>query len=1313
MTRLYSRIAAALAAGLSLCGMTMPASAQTTLADQPVFSSSNVPGNLALVLSVEYPTANSIANGGNYSDANGNDSYTFLGYFDPAKCYTYNYNSTTPSLSYFVPAGAAGGTYGHQCSGQWSGNFMNWASMQTIDPFRWVLTGGYRSLTQNQGDTTTQTILEKAWADGQGGTSNFPNRGTGDTSGSNFLPVAMISKVTPFSKWGAFNSAIAGNGNQMVFSAGPGYTTAATSPGVFDLPSNVNTGASTALTDSPVTPNSASNQVAYRVYVRVAVCVSGLLESNCVKYGSNYKPEGLLQQYASTIRFSALSYLNGDGASQQGGVLRAPMNFIGPTHPQPLSTTVVTNPLSEWDPATGKQYTNPDPTSAAGSNVGSSGVINYLNQFGEYAANNGAPNQAYMIRDNVSELYYAAVRYYENLGNVPQWVAPQTTTAAKELDGFPAVATWTDPISYYCQKNFILGIGDDHTHDDYNVGGNNGASDSGLPLRTDPPLVANDTFNQSYAWTVALENLEGGITSGIWWQYPGGDGSYSTYFIAGLAYGAHVTDIRPDLGVVINGVKTISTISTYWMDVEEYGNAEINNMYYLATKYGGFTVPSGYSISNTTPLTLGQYDTSGNTFTAGQVGSKRQQQNQPDNYFLAGAADKMKAGLQSAFASISNALTSTGTAFSEPAANVSTSGSISFASQYNTTGWNDTITAYTETFDASNGNPSQTQLWASSSTLQSQLANTGWQAPFNNTGSGRNVVTWNGTAGAPFEISGTPSMSTAQLAALVPGSYSPSTTATQYLDYLRGDTTNEVGSTKTPSTKSLRARSLLLGDIVDANLAPVSTPIQSFSEANNPGYGAFVTQWTTTTPRPTMVYAAANDGMLHAFAGSSGYEQFAYVPSAVFQGPTGTPTVNGLAALGNPTFAHHYYVDATPIAFDIDLHHTGANPPTSTAATANWQTLLIGGLGKGGTSFYALNVTDPAAVTSEAAAAGDVMWEFSNSTTGVNGTLGYSFGAPIVVKTAQYGWVVAFTSGYSTAACSSSSYGYLYLVNPSNGALLKKIATPTASCGLTQAAAYVQDYTDYTADSIYVGDLNGQLWRFDLTEASGNYPAPTLLATLADGSGNAQPVTTAPLIEIHPSTRKRYVMVGTGQLLSSGDIGSTALESFYVILDGTAGQFNAVTTPITRTNLTALTASGLVAGITLSPTKLGWYIDLGNDSATGIAWRVVLNPAAYDGTLSFAALLPSGDACNPQGTGEIYSVNYATATSILTSAPAGYYAVPSAVVNLTYVGVSTGTGTNAELIAGLQNGSVIKIPDNLASPIFTRLLNWRELPSAE
>ncbi len=73
-----------------------PSHAQTSLADKPIAAGADVPGNLALALSVEFPTAISIANLGDYSDTT-----QYLGYFDPAKCYIYIYNTTTPANSHF------------------------------------------------------------------------------------------------------------------------------------------------------------------------------------------------------------------------------------------------------------------------------------------------------------------------------------------------------------------------------------------------------------------------------------------------------------------------------------------------------------------------------------------------------------------------------------------------------------------------------------------------------------------------------------------------------------------------------------------------------------------------------------------------------------------------------------------------------------------------------------------------------------------------------------------------------------------------------------------------------------------------------------------------------------------------------------------------------------------------------------------------------------------------------------------------------------------------------------------------------------
>ncbi|MET3182781.1 UNVERIFIED_ORG: type IV pilus assembly protein PilY1 [Variovorax guangxiensis] len=1226
----------------------MTAAAATKLADQPVFATSDVPGNLALALSVEYPTAISVANLGDYADAT-----EYLGYFDPKKCYTYQYVapavSTNPaSDSYFQPAGASTGTNKHGCSGQWSGNFMNWATMQTIDPFRWALSGGYRSV-----DTTTQTILEKAWGSAQGNLTNFPLRGTDQGTGHK-LPAALVSSVTPFSNWSQFNSSIWSRGNTMVFTGSGDSTSIGTD--LSDL-------------DSANKKNGAKS--VYQVYVRVKVCDSsaaaGGVEANCVKYGTNYKPEGLLQQNANKIRYGAFSYLNAGGNTQQGGVMRAPMGFIGPTYPQPLSTSVTTNTRGEWDATTGIMNTNPDTASATASGVSQSGVMNYLNKFGQ-------ATKTYMTYDNVSELYYATVRYFENLGNVPEWtnsVATGVSGRDAKLDGFPAVIDWSgkDPIAYSCQKNFILGIGDDHTHYDYNVGGSS-ITKSG---RAAPSAVTADTFNKADTWTKNLQTLEGFSTTTPWWRTGGTD---STYYIAGLAYGVHVNDIRPDLTGVQN-------ISTYWMDVMEYQRAEDLNPYYLAGKYGGFSVPSSYDPANTkTPLTQSWWNSSGDSINMNGTSRLR-----PDNYFLAGNAGQMVSGLKAAFIDIANAIQAFTTSFSLSSAQVSSAGSASYASQYDSKGWTGVLTASTISF-ASDGTPSTATAWTSSTTLEAQLASGGWDTA-------RRVATWNGSKGVAFRAG---NLSSTQLAALAP-SYAKSNTATDYLNYLRGDRTNESTSTATGSTKALRSRNLLLGDIVDAKVTPVGPPGSTYAENSNPGYAVFKTKWNA---RPTMVYVGANDGMLHAFNGAltgstAGTEQFAYVPSALFQGPNGTPQVDGLAQLGNPSYAHHYYVDATPLAFDIDFGSAGGTFTTKSDGTgADWHTLLIGGLGKGGKGYYAIDVTDPASMSTEAAVAGQVKWEFTDT------TMGYSYGAPIVVKTKKYGWVVMLTSGYGN----SDGKGYLYLVNPKTGALIEKIATPTSSNGLTQASAYVADFGDNTTDSVYAGDLDGQLWRFDLTAEKGStasYPAPTLLATLTDASTNAQPVTTAPLIEIHPVSRKRFVLLGTGRLLDSSDVSSTAAQTFYAILDGTAGAFSAVSTPVTRSQLTQVT--DVTAGITLSNTSKGWYFDLGTTG--GVGWRMVINPVAFNGIVGFSSLLTTGDACSPSGQSRVYAVNYGTGRSVLLPSSTGFVAVSSSVIDLRFVSVD---GTT-RIVAGTTKGETKKVDADLASGISLRLLNWREVPA--
>jgi type IV pilus assembly protein PilY1 len=1239
------------------------ARAQTALADQPVFITTGVPGNLALALSVEFPTAVSVA----HTDPTYDVNKTYLGYFDPNKCYLYNY-SATETDRYFYPSGSA---ITRACTGtqntKWSGNFLNWATMQTIDPFRWALTGGYRVV-----DTSTLTLIEKAWASGQGGSGNFPNKALGTST--------LVANNTPLT-WATMTMRIQGLGNKMRFTR-TGDVDSSSAPTVYNPASGVSSG------------------TVYELSVRVKVCDSntstaGPLESNCTAYpAGNYKPTGLLQQYAAKIRYSAFGYLNDDNILRDGGVLRARQKFIGPTYTVPTQPTV-TNTASEWDANTGVFTLNPDASDATttstlfGVTVSNSGVINYLNKFGQLT------NNGYKTYDPVSELYYAAIRYFKNLGNVPEWTSMTGASSATKttwLDGFPVITTWDDPIQYSCQKNFILGIGDVNTHADKNVAGNAGSSNE----PTKPATVTADTTVNAVTATNKVGALHGlGASLGTAENYNGCCNNNSA-LMAGLAYDSNTKDIRPDDSAKPQTLGK-QTVQTYWLDVLEYQTYKTDNQYYLAAKYGGFKVPAIFDpYTRSTDIPMEWWSTSGEL-----VGG----QPRPDNYFVASAPDTMVAGLTRAFSNIAAQLRAYTTSFATVLPQVSASGVNSYATQYDAGTWTGELTNSSSTIDATTGEQTTTQNWAFSAKLGAQLAGTGWDT-------GRRVVTMNTATGlaVPFRSA---SLSAAQLTAL-DTIWRTGNDSADYLNYLRGDTTHEEASTATSSSHAYRTRALLLGDIVTSKARPVGPPTAPFSSAANPGYAAFKSTWATRT---TMVYVGANDGMLHAVNGAAsgagaGSEVFAYVPGDLYQGASGVPVDTGLMSRGDPDFTHVYLVDGPVGVYDVDMNKT-----SGASGSPNWKSMLVGGLGKGGKSYYAIDVTDPGAFSTETAAAGKVLWEFRHA------DLGFTYGEPAVVKTRQYGWVLVFGSGYNNA----DGKGYFFIVNPRTGALLQKVGTgvgsTTAPAGMAHVQAYVQDRSDNTADAVYAGDLLGNLWRLDLTAASGTYPAPVQLAALTNTLGSAVPITSRPLVVIQPGTNKRWVTVGSGKLLASSDISSTAPQGFFAIQDGTGTVASTasslptgITFPIRNSNLLKLT--DLTTRITLNAaTQVGWWLDLGVVTS-GYGWRVISDASSFYGMVSFAPMVPGGDVCSPTGKSRLYSIDLGTGQSKLLNADGtrAAYLTPVAgvITDLKETSVNNADGTTTRrLYACDDTGQCKPAKTEPLASLGIRRLNWRELPVAD
>lgn len=282
-----------------------------------------------------------------------------------------------------------------------------------------------------------------------------------------------------------------------------------------------------------------------------------------------------------------------------------------------------------------------------------------------------------------------------------------------------------------------------------------------------------------------------------------------------------------------------------------------------------------------------------------------------------------------------------------------------------------------------------------------------------------------------------------------------------------------------------------------------------------------------------VVYVGGNDGMLHAFDSDTGQELFAYIPDLVFA---------NLDLLTDPNYSHRYYTDLTAYARKTDT-----------------KDLLVGGLGKGGKGYFCLDITTAkASITTEATLANRVMWEYPNSQTPAAdiADMGYSFSKAFVVNTYAAGWVVIFGNGYN----SPTNDACLYILDAEDGTLIKKISTGSSGgCNGLATPLAIDVNTDLKVDYVYAGDLQGKLWKFDLTGASvsdweiaykdGATPKPLFQAK--DAFGNPQPITIKPDAMFHCDRDKSgYIIAfGTGKYLGSQDLSDTSSQTLYAVWD--------------------------------------------------------------------------------------------------------------------------------------------------------------------
>lgn len=477
---------------------------------------------------------------------------------------------------------------------------------------------------------------------------------------------------------------------------------------------------------------------------------------------------------------------------------------------------------------------------------------------------------------------------------------------------------------------------------------------------------------------------------------------------------------------------------------------------------------------------------------------------------------------------------------------------------------------------------------------------------------------------------------------------------TNLVNYLRGE---EQDHYRTRSAESK------LGDI--SGSAPVFDG-KGGAAFKDPGYAAFVA--SSRANRPAMVYVGSNGGKLHAFDASTGVEQWAFVPTAV-------RSRLWLLADKNYSGKHEFFVDGPPVIEDV-------------FDGSAWRTILVAGMGAGGRSYVALDITRPLEPK--------LLWEFSNT------NLGLTFAKPVIAKRSNGKWVVVVPSGFNNVG---DGQGRLFMLDAVTGALLESIGTGVGSAsepaGLGPITPWIDDgNTDATAIRYYAGDNMGNVWRFDPDGLLGPNKAVRLAELKKDGV--AQPVTTPPVLGLMrvAGVEVPVVGVGTGRMVGKSDLTNTAVQSVYAIKDPLTAGWGDIRASGLLVPQTLTTDGDIRRGTALSvewKNKAGWVADL-PDSGERINTPMVL----FGSTLVAASNVPETVAgCDEgnQGHAWIY-----------------YFDLASGAVTADYLGESMVAGINPvgrgvlpipSIASKSINYREIRQPAGIATT--PRRANWREV----
>ena len=385
----------------------------------------------------------------------------------------------------------------------------------------------------------------------------------------------------------------------------------------------------------------------------------------------------------------------------------------------------------------------------------------------------------------------------------------------------------------------------------------------------------------------------------------------------------------------------------------------------------------------------------------------------------------------------------------------------------------------------------------------------------------------------------------------------------------------------------------------------------------------------------SVIYAGANDGMLHAFDNQTGEELWAFIPPNLL---SKLKNLNGNLI--------EFFVDGSPKGY-LERDESG----NLTKA------IIIFGQRRGGNRYIALDVTNRFSPK--------FLYEISPSTTGFS-ELGQTWSTPRISKIKNgtgTKWVAFFTGGYDVnqdnvpVTASDTAGRAIYAIDILTGELIWKYSyseNPAMTYSIPSDIAGLDTNADSKIDRLYVGDMGGRMWRFDIGDAE---DTSSWSGRIIFNAHTGAKIFYPPDVTLEKDNFDyEMLFFGTGD--RENPKGITEVNRLYALKD----RLPYPHTPMTEADLKDVTEDLLQASGTTEEEKAailsdlsqknGWFIKL--DQRPGE--KCVSTPVTFYGGVYYSTFSPTLEGqvsiCHlGEGTGTLYILDYKTGKAIFNLDP--------------------------------------------------------------